>query len=91
MKNLMYKFKPNEFGSNFFSLDQAEYGPHDSTTGLLELVLGKPDYKKYMLAQDPLPNGKSKGTISIIVNPDEDQSHRWIFYSIGEIFLNDTI
>lgn len=57
-------------------------------TDLIELAIGKDNYARYMVAQDPIPNGKSKGEVDIIVNPDEELSDQWLFSSIGEIVID---
>lgn len=85
----MYLFQPNEFGKKFFQLTSTTYGPHKSMTDLIELAIGKDNYDRYMVAQDLIPKGKSKGEIAIIVNPDEEFSALWVFSSIGEMVMLD--
>lgn len=84
----MYLFYPNEFGKKFFQLTSTTYGPHNSMTDLIELAIGKDNYDKYIVAQDPIPKGKSKGEIAIVVNPDEEFSALWWFSSIGEVVID---
>jgi hypothetical protein len=51
-----YKFVPNEYAVTKFNLAAAEY-VGDGLTPLLEQALGKSNYDRYVVAQDPLAGG----------------------------------
>lgn len=81
---MTYKFVPNQFAREKFNL-AAEYTA-PGMTPVLEQALGKGNYDRYMVAQDPLAGGRSSGEISIILNPDERSPSRMSFASIGTIY-----
>lgn len=82
---IVYVYFPNAFAIEKFKLTEKEYSCGSLTT-LFEKTLGKENYDKFMVAQDPFSNKKiKKSKIYIILNPDEliIQKHR--FGSIGVV------
>ena len=65
------KFTPNSFAKRFFGLKLDDYTGTEGVTDLLEQVLGKEDYDKYVISQDPFCGGVTKSSIRIILNRDE--------------------
>lgn len=79
-----YRFIPNSFATRMFNLAAPGY-TDEGMTGALEQALGKENYDRYMIAQDPLCGGKAEGTVAIILNPDERDPDRMRFETIGTI------
>jgi hypothetical protein len=79
-----YRFIPNSFATRMFNLAAAGY-TDEGMTAVLEQALGKENYDRYMIAQDPLCGGKSEGNVSIILNPDEADPRHMRFETIGTI------
>jgi len=79
----MYRFQPNEYAKRQFNLKAKEY-VGDSMTYLVQDALGEDNYRRYVIAQDPLFE-KNEGEIRILTNPDEPNSKKWEYKSIGHI------
>ncbi len=79
-----FKFIPNTFAKEKFNLKASEY-KGSGMTPLLEDVLGKDNYRQFMMAQDPLCGGKSVGDITIITNRGETNPQKMRFKNIGTI------
>lgn len=65
------KFTPNPFAKRFFGLKLDFYTSTEGVSALLEHVLGKEDYQKYMVAQDPFHEPVTKPKIRIALNLEE--------------------
>jgi hypothetical protein len=79
-----YKYIPSDFAKTAFNLTSSEYSG-DGVTPLLEGALGKDNYDRYVVVQDPLTGGKTCGEIRIITNPRCLDPHGMQFQSIGSI------
>ena len=79
-----YRYIPNGFATQMFNLSAPAY-QGAGMTGVLEDAIGKANYDRYMIAQDPLCGGKTEGKIDIILNPGETNPDRMQFASIGVI------
>lgn len=62
-----YRFFPNKFAVEAFGLSEDFYDG-ESMTLLLEDILGKENYRLYMVAQDPLCGDRSYDPIRIVLN-----------------------
>lgn len=78
-----YCFTPNDFAKSMFGLTKIQY-VGDGMTGVLEHALGKANYDRYMVAQDPLCGGHTSGTIQIILDRGKMR-----FEDIGTISRHD--
>lgn len=79
-----FKFVPNALAKEMFNLAAAEY-VGNGMSPLLETVLGKDNYDRYIVAQDPLCGGKTSGEIRIILNRAERNHTLHRFAAIGTI------
>jgi hypothetical protein len=61
---MRYRFTPNGFAKSRYILDGTSYDG-DGMTPLLESVLGDDNYRRDVVAQDPLCDGKTFGIIDI--------------------------
>jgi hypothetical protein len=83
-----YRFIPNSFATRMFNLVAPGY-TDQGMTNVLEQALGKENYDRYMIAQDPLCGGRSEGIVKIILNPDETHPGNMRFEAIGTILKID--
>jgi hypothetical protein len=79
-----YKFIPNQLAKDAFNT-AAEYEA-DNVLEAVRVALGKENYNKYMIAQDPLSGGKTCGEIHITLNPGEENIHLMRFEPIGMVY-----
>ena len=79
-----YRYIPNGFATKMFNLAAPAF-TGDGMTGVLEEAIGKANYDRYMIAQDPLCGGRTEGNIDIILNPGETSPDRMRFACIGVI------
>ena len=82
-----YKFVPNNFAKKRFNLT-GEYNG-EGMTPLLQQALGKDNYDRYVITQTPLYQGKDKGVVEVMLNPDETKMSKMKYRSIGTIWALD--
>jgi len=81
----VYKYIPNDFAKEKFGLTKKEY-EGGSLTNLFEDVLGKENYHKFMVAQDPFSDKRTKkAAIKILSNPAGSSFQKQSVRSIGVV------
>ena len=83
---MSYRFIPNSVAKELLGTTEPSY-TGDGMVPLLKAAIGKEKYDKYVIAQDPLCDGKTEGDISIILNRGEPDPQKMQFASIGKIQL----
>lgn len=86
---MAYRYTPNGFATKMFNLTAPGY-TNEGMTGVLEDAIGKENYDRYMIAQDPLCGGRTEGNINIILNRGETDPQKMRFESIGTVSVVNT-